>query len=123
MKKLLSILAAAVVCALGYGVYYIDTALPIGNGYAAKYVCSQVFIDGRDPVYVFEKEVKPTNFLFSLVGVDVDYANKSVTGKALGFRKPLTAVYREGLGCTLAIDTTPGRAHEAGRGPAAAEEA
>jgi len=106
MKKLLYMLAAALVCALGYGVYYIDTALPIGNGYAAKYVCSQVFIDGRDPVYVFEKEVKPTNILFSLVGVDVDYANKSVTGKALGFRKPLTAVYREGLGCTLAIDVT-----------------
>ena len=29
-----------------------------------------------------------------------------MTGKALGFRKPLTAVYREGLGCTLAIDVT-----------------
>ncbi len=106
MKKLVYISAVALVCALGYGVYYIDTAIPIGNGYAAKYVCSQVFIDGRDPVYVFEKEVKPTNLLFSLVGVDVDYAKKSVTGKALGFRKPLTAVYREGLGCTLAVDVT-----------------
>ncbi|MBN1532283.1 MAG: serine hydrolase [Spirochaetes bacterium] len=105
-KKLLYGIALVVLAALGYGIYYIDSALVIGNGYAAKYVCSQVFIDGRDPSYVFQKEVRPTNVLFSLVGVDVDYANKSVTGKGLGFRRPITAVYRDGLGCTLAVDTT-----------------
>ena len=106
MKKLVYVIAAALVCALVYGARYVDTALPIGNGYAAKYVCSQVFLDGRDPVYVFEKEVKPTNVLFSLVGVDVDRASRTVTGKGLGFRKPLTALYRDRLGCTLVIDAT-----------------
>jgi CubicO group peptidase (beta-lactamase class C family) len=106
VKKIIYGLAFVLLAALGYGVYYIDSALVIGNGYAAKYVCSQVFIDGRDATYVFEKEVRPTNMLFSLVGIEVDKANKSVTGKAFGFRRPLTAVYREGLGCTLAVDAT-----------------
>ncbi len=107
MRKIIIAILVVLVAAIGYGVYYIDTALPIGNGYAAKYVCSQVFIDGRDPAYVFQNEVKPTNFpLFSLVGLNVDYTNKTVTSKAYGFRKPLTAVYRDKFGCTLAIDTT-----------------
>lgn len=106
MRKIIIAIVIVLAAAIGYGVYYVDTALPIGNGYAAKYVCSQVFIDGRDPAYVFQYEVKPTNPLFSLVGPEVDYENKTVTSKAYGFRKPLTAVYRDKFGCTLAIDTT-----------------
>ncbi len=108
MRKIIIAILVVLVAAIGYGVYYVDTALPIGNGYAAKYVCSQVFIDGRDPAYVFQYEVKPTNPLFSLVSPKVDYKNKTVTSKAYGFRKPMTAVYRDKFGCTLAIDT----AHE-----------
>lgn len=106
MKKILIILAIILIAVLGYGVYFIDTAMPIGNGYAAKYICSQVFIDGRDPAYVFEKEVKPTNPLFSLTSPSVDFKNRTVTSKAYGFRNPLTAVYRDQFGCTLAIDAT-----------------
>jgi len=103
MKKILIILAIILIAVLGYAVYFIDTAMPIGNGYAAKYICSQVFLEGRDPVYVFEKEVKPTNPLFNLTSPSVDFTNKTVTSKAYGFRNPLTAVYREQFGCTLAI--------------------
>jgi CubicO group peptidase (beta-lactamase class C family) len=106
LKKLVYLIAFAAICGFGYGVYYIDTAIPIGNSYASMYVCSQVFLNGRDPAYVFEKEVKPTNALFALIGVEVDRAGKTVTGKGLGFRKPLTAVYRDGLGCTLAVGAT-----------------
>lgn len=106
MKKVVYGVVAIMLIALGYGVYFIDSALPIGNGYTAKYICSQVFIAGRDGGYVFEHEVKPTNALFSLISYSVDNNEKTVTARGLGFRKPLTAVYREGFGCTLSIDST-----------------
>ena len=106
MKKIKYGIAVILLVALGYGIYFIDSALPIGNGYTAKYICSQVFIAGRDDVYVFENEVKPTNVLFALISYSVDSKEKTVTASGLGFRKPLTAVYRERFGCTLAIDST-----------------
>ena len=106
MKKIIYGIAVILLIALGYGIYFIDSAMPIGNGYAAKYICSQVFLAGRNDGYVFENEVKPANPLFSLVSHSVDYKNKTVTAKGFGFRKPITAVYRDGFGCTLAIDST-----------------
>lgn len=106
MKKIIYGIAIILIVALGYGIYFIDSALPIGNGYTAKYICSQAFLAGRDDGYVFEHEVKPTNPLFSLVSHSVDYKDKTVTAKGFGFRKPITAVYRDGFGCTLAIDST-----------------
>jgi CubicO group peptidase (beta-lactamase class C family) len=106
MKKIILFIALLFLAALGCGIYYLDTALPIGNGYAAKYICSQVFIAGRDPAYVFDHEVKPTNILFSLVSPAVNYRDKNVTASGPGGRRPLTAVYREGFGCTLALDAT-----------------
>ena len=89
-------------------IYYLDHALPIGTGYSAKYVCSQVFLAGRDPDSVFQRDVLPTNALFHLVRPVVDYKNQSVTSTALGFWKPMTAVYRKGCGCTLAVGTDRG---------------
>jgi len=106
MKKVVYGIVVILLVALGYGIYFIDSALPIGNGYTAKYICSQVFIAGRNDGYVFEQEVKPTNALFSLISYSVDNKGKTVTAKGLGFRKLITAVYREGFGCTLAIDST-----------------
>jgi len=106
MKKVVYGIVVILLVALGYGIYFIDSALPIGNGYTAKYICSQVFIAGRNDGYVFEQEVKPTNALFSLISYSVDNKGKTVTARGLGFRKPITAVYREGFGCTLAIDST-----------------
>lgn len=97
------ILIAAVV---GFGIYFLNGAMPIGTGYSAKYICSQVFLAQRDPVQVFENDVKPTHPLFKPVSLKVDMENKTVTSAAFGFWKSMTAVYREGCGCTLAVDTT-----------------
>ncbi|MDD5170360.1 MAG: serine hydrolase, partial [Syntrophales bacterium] len=106
MKKIIYGVALTLLIILGLGIYFVHSALPIGNGYTAKYLCSQVFLCGRDDGYVFEHEVKPTNALFSFIGHSVDYKNKTVTAIGPGFGKPLTAVYRDGFGCTLAVDTT-----------------
>jgi len=87
-------------------VYFLNGVLPIATGYSAKYLCSQVFIADRNAEQVFENDIKPSHLLFSLVSPKVDYENKTVTSKAFGFWKPMTAVYRNGCGCTLAVDTT-----------------
>jgi CubicO group peptidase (beta-lactamase class C family) len=106
MRKIIYGIALILLLALGSGIYFVYSALPIGNGYTAKYLCSEVFLSGRDDGYVFEREVKPTNALFSLISYSVDYKDKTVIAMGPGFSKPLTAVYRDGFGCTLAIDST-----------------
>ena len=94
------------VLVVGSGIYFLNEALPIGTGYSAKYVCSQVFLADRDPKIVFENEVKPTHPLFAPVKIKVDRKKKQVTAAAFGFWKSMTAVYREGCGCTLVVDAT-----------------
>lgn len=102
VKNSLILLAGAVVAV----VYYLNGALGIGTGYAAKYVCSQMFLAGRDAAAVFEYEVKPTHILFKPVKITIDKEKKEVTAAAFGFWKTMTAVYRENCGCTLMVDTT-----------------
>ncbi len=110
MKKIIKWFFGIVfLCLIGFGVYFLDGALPIGTGYTAKYICSQVFLAGRNPDQVFEKDVKPTHVLFQLVRPIVDVKNKMVTAAAFGFWKPMTAIYREGCGCTLMKDTDKDR--------------
>ncbi len=106
IRKLKWVISAAVISIIGFGVYFLNDALVIGTGYSAKYICSQVFLADRNPDLVFENDIKPTHPLFQPIRSSVDYENKTVTSKAFGFWKPMTAVYREGCGCTLAIDTT-----------------
>ena len=106
MKKIIYGIALILLIALGCSIYFVNSVLPIGNGYTAKYLCSQIFLSGRDDGYVFEHEVKPTSALFSLISHSVDYKDETVTATGPGFGKPVTAVYRDGFGCTLAIDST-----------------
>jgi hypothetical protein len=106
IRKLKWVISAVVISSIGFGIYFLNDALVIGTGYSAKYICSQVFLADRNPDLVFTNEIKPTHPLFQPIRSRVDYENKTVTSKAFGFWKPMTAVYREGCGCTLAIDTT-----------------
>ncbi|MCG8616881.1 MAG: beta-lactamase family protein [Desulfobacterales bacterium] len=105
MKTMIWVISLAFMSVVGYGIYFLNGALPIGTGYSAKYICSQVFLAGRDADLVFTEDVKPTHPLFKTVIPSVDYTNQTVTAAAFGFWKPMTAVYREGCGCTLAVDT------------------
>lgn len=91
------ILIAAAVTAAGW---YLAQAIPIGTGYVAKYLCSAVFVSGRNPDDVLREDVAPVNPLAAVVSVDIDRSNKRVASDSFGlFRN--TAVYREGCGCTL----------------------
>jgi CubicO group peptidase (beta-lactamase class C family) len=87
---------------------------PIGTGAAAKAVCSDVFISGRDPDHVIDQELPKASF----VSYSVDHAAQTVSAHAFGLRRK-TAVYRPGLGCALALEVEPAALRAQGFDPPA----
>ncbi|MCB9195175.1 MAG: serine hydrolase [Flavobacteriales bacterium] len=97
-KLILRIVLAVFIIGLIYAGYYIYARLPIITGYAAKDMCSCVFIGGRDP-----KDVEANEFQFSLVkyaNAEVDYDKKSVTATVWGMGSE-TAYYHPQKGCAI----------------------
>ncbi|HBS06118.1 MAG TPA: serine hydrolase [Leptospiraceae bacterium] len=104
-KILTSIGATLVVIVL---LTVISMLAPIGSGYYAKYLCSQLFVSGRDDVeQIVEEEIRPTNPLFGMVSHELDSEKKTVRAVTLGVFSPTLAVYRPEVGCTLAVKITP----------------
>ncbi len=106
MKKILKVILLFMAVAIGAGLYFLNSALITGSGYSSKYLCSQVFLADRDPDQLFKKDVLPTHPLFKFITNTVDRNNQTVTATAFGFLSKATAVYREGCGCTLSVDTS-----------------
>ncbi|MFD2230231.1 serine hydrolase domain-containing protein [Alkalimarinus sediminis] len=70
------------------------------TGYTASMMCSKTFVTGLDQQTIINEDLNPiTNGNARLAKINVDYNNKSVTSSAFTVSK--TAVYREGIGCTL----------------------
>lgn len=104
-KGFFLLLATAVAAVVVWLAVAPPALLRVGTGYAAKIVCSNVFVAGRDPDEVLAVDVQaPGHPLLKLVGLDTDRENKRVTARLLGFIAPNSAVYREGLGCASAPD-------------------
>ena len=77
--------------------FYLNSLLPIITGYAAKNLCSAVFVSGRQPA-----EVENVDLNFSFIKYnknEVNFDEKSVTSRFLWGKSK--AVYREGFGTTL----------------------
>ncbi|OLP56517.1 6-aminohexanoate hydrolase [Rhizobium rhizosphaerae] len=104
-RGIFSALAAGVAVILAGAAGWLAAAPPelllVGDGYAAKIVCSNVFLAGREAGDVLADDVQaPGNPLLRLVRVTVDRERKTVTARMFGFAAPGHAIYREGLGCT-----------------------
>ena len=87
---------------LGYGAYYINSLLPIITGYPAKYLCSAVFVSGRE-----QAEVEAMDLHFSIVKYTnnvVNLQDSSVTSSFLWGKSK--AIYRKGFGATLLRGTS-----------------
>lgn len=96
----LSALALAVVVAASWLIVSPPALLSVGSGYAAKIVCSNVFIAGRDPARVLAEDVQaPGHPLLKFMRQDVDFEGKTVTTRLLGLFAPGYAVWHEGFGC------------------------
>ncbi|MFT4076140.1 MAG: serine hydrolase [Asticcacaulis sp.] len=105
MTGLGALLLAAVLGVLAWLFIAPPELLRVGDGYAAKMVCSNVFLAGRDAQQVLAVDVQaPGNPALKLISVKVDRKAHSVTARFLGLFAPSGALYRDGLGCTSVPD-------------------
>ncbi len=118
-KFVLFSLAVLLTTGFGYGAYLLCQMAPIGTAYAAKTLCSWVFVAGRSAGDVVREDIVSDNHpLLRLVQPTVDASRRIATATFLGLARR-DAQYRPGLGCTLSIGV-PAAAMTA---PAAVESA
>ncbi|MCB1447499.1 MAG: serine hydrolase [Rhizobiaceae bacterium] len=77
--------------------------LRVGTAYAAKIVCSNTFMAGRDPVEVLASDVQAPGHPL-LRHVSVEKGRDRITARLFGFVAVQTALYRPGLGCAAVPD-------------------
>jgi len=78
----------------------------VGSGFAAKNVCSTVFVSGRAPEDALQDLRAYRSTPLDLVRVVVERDRQTAIGSLFGLARR-EAVYREGLGCALAIGASP----------------
>jgi len=102
MKKIFKrIVYLILIGGLAFIVIYAYPRVPILTAFAAKGMCSSVFLADKDPERVKAEDL--SFFPISLAKMDIDYEEKSVTARVFGLAKR-KAVYREGLGSVLVLD-------------------
>ncbi len=101
-KKIIRIIAVLILVILAVGIYYGSSMLPIATAYSSKIMCSCVFVSGREEAPVLEQDLSS----FGMVDISVNYLDSTVTSKVMGLAER-TAVFREDLGCTLAVGVSP----------------
>jgi CubicO group peptidase (beta-lactamase class C family) len=105
LRNLAALLGVLVVVALVYLWLRPPALLRVGAAYAAKIVCSNVFIAGRDPDAVLHSDVQaPGVAILRLMQARVDRAHGVVRAGFLGFIGNGVAVARPGKGCTVVPD-------------------
>ena len=102
-------LVAVIVVLVGGAALYLVIAPPellrVATGYAAKIVCSNVFIAGRDADEVLALDVQaPGHPVLRFVRLGVDVSGGTVTARMLGLFATSTAIHRTGLGCANVPD-------------------
>ena len=104
MKKFLRIfLISLFIIILLVLIYVLITVPPIMRGMSARTMCSCVFVAGRSPESVKQKELMVFPSLAD-VPLKIDFNDSSVTAMLL-FRES-KAIFRRGLGCTLLADAS-----------------
>lgn len=99
-KRILKSVFVIVLIAFAYGAFYINSLIPIITGYPAKFLCSAVFVSGREQADV---EAMDLNFSFiKYVKNQVNLNDSSVTSRFLWGKSK--AIFRKGFGATLLRD-------------------
>ncbi len=99
--------AAALLLALSVGGYFVWQVGYVGAGFAAKLLCSGVFVSGRAAQDVLDQEIALNDpGILRFIRTEIDRAGGRVMASFLGLRSQ-TALYRDGLGCTLANGVAP----------------
>jgi len=101
VKWLVTITVAALLAVIVWLWLAPPALIRVGSNYAAKIVCSNVFLAGRDEGSVLADDVQaPGHPLLKLMRVHVNRENGIVEAGLLGFMGGGQAIYREGIGCT-----------------------
>lgn len=98
IKRLAWILLLVVIVA---ATWFVWPRLPIISAFAAKGMCSSVFLAGKTPERVAAEDL--SFFPISVAKCDINYQEKTVTASVFGLAKR-KAVYREGLGAVLVLE-------------------
>jgi CubicO group peptidase (beta-lactamase class C family) len=98
MKRFFRILALTILCILILSItFVVATFPPVMSGMAAKTMCSCVFVAGRTPESVRQKELQ---VFPGVSNAEINFTEDStVSAKILW--KTSKAIFRKGLGCTL----------------------
>ena len=97
VRRIIRSVVTVLVLGFAYGVYYINSLLPIVTGYPAKYLCSAVFISNRA-----QADVEALDLKFSFLRYtknEVNFQDSSVTSSFLWGKSK--AIFRKGFGATL----------------------
>lgn len=114
-KALLWSVAALIIAGAALGGPDLYRIALLGAGFKAHVMCSGVFVSGRTPQSLLDAELTgPRYELLNFFDVNIERDAKRVTASFFGIARQ-TAIFREGLGCTL-ID---GRTEEELRAEAA----
>jgi CubicO group peptidase (beta-lactamase class C family) len=107
LKFVLLGVAVLLVTGLGYGAYMLSQLAPIGAAYAAKVLCSSVFVSGRAAEDVIREDLMADNHpLLHLIQPAADTNRGVATATFLGMAER-KARYSPGLGCTIVMGTMP----------------
>jgi CubicO group peptidase (beta-lactamase class C family) len=98
VKRILWILLIALIVVV---TWFAWPRVPIITAFAAKGMCSSVFLADKSPERVAAEDL--SFFPISLAKCEIDYEEKSVTAKVFGLGKR-KVVFREGLGSVIVLD-------------------
>ncbi|RJG44558.1 serine hydrolase [Mesorhizobium sp. DCY119] len=105
VKWLLSLIVLAVVALAGWLYFAPPELIRVGSGYAAKMVCSNVFVAGRDANEVLKVDVQaPGHPLLRLMSVSVDTEKGTVSAGLFGIFGKSLSVARDNGGCAAVPD-------------------
>jgi CubicO group peptidase (beta-lactamase class C family) len=103
VKFVLFAFAVLLTTSVGYGAYLLSQIAPVGTAYAAKTLCSWVFVSRRPIDDVIREDIVAGNHpLLRLVRATVDTGRRVATATFLGLARR-DAEFRPKLGCTLSI--------------------
>ena len=100
-KRVIVFIAVVALAAAIAVLFYGFQLAAIGTAYAAKILCSGIFVSQRDPQSLLGADVSADDLSFLRhIDVQVDRGSREVTATFFGLAKR-KAVYREGRGCAV----------------------